>query len=154
MTHVKNNAIALGIQILLCGCFFCYILWGDASYFSDDTHTIFLILAIVIVCVLLYLAGGFFLLRPVERFSLLSVCSVAIVLIVIYIFLFIKSGMGGIFFVNPITYYGYLTTFIDFPGNVNEYITKVIIVTSPLLPSLFIYLGMLLKKRFRKAKTK
>ena len=73
MTHAKNNAIALGIHILLCGCFFLLRTFLDKSWFPDDVSKMLFTLIVVIVCVLGYLACGFFLLRPVERFPFLSV---------------------------------------------------------------------------------
>lgn len=162
MTHVRNNAIALGIHILLCGCFFLLRTFLDKSWFPDDVSKMLFTLIIAIICVLWYLAGGFFLLRPVEKRPFLSVSSLAVLIVIVDIIIITVNqeqyrcgGYGEVLFLtNPTLWFAGLGSFPGIPAIVFQIIGLIVLLLGPLFPSLLIFLGMFLAKKFRKAKVK
>ena len=162
MTHVKNNAVALGVHILLCGCFSLLYTFLDDSCFPNNVSKMLFTLIIVIVCVLGYFACGFFLLRPVERFPFLSVSSLAVLIVVVNIIIVNQEQYRGwgygeaLALTNPTLYIaGYIAGFASLTGipfAVLQIISLIVLLLGPLFPSLLIFLGMFLGKKFRKAK--
>lgn len=158
MTHAKNNAIALGIHILLCGCFFLLRTFLDKSWFPDDVSKMLFTLIVVIVCVLGYLVCGFFLLRPVERFPFLSVSSLAVLIVIVDIIIITVNqeqyrcgGYGeALFLTNPVICIMNLISFTGIPSIILQMIGLVVLFLGPLFPSLIMYFGMMLQDRFRR----
>lgn len=157
MTHVQNNAIALGVHILLCGCFSLLYTFLD-GYFPYDESIMLAVLLTVIVCILGYLACGFFLFRPVERFPFLSVSSLTVLIVIVDIIIVNQEqyrcgGYGeALFLTNPVICIMNLLSFTGIPSIILQMIGLVVLFLGPLFPSLLLFLGMFLRKKFRKAK--
>ncbi len=160
MTHVKNNVIAFVVHILLCGCLSLLYTFLDDSCFPDDASKMLFAMILIIVCVAWYLACGFFLLRPVERFPFLSVSGLAVLIIIADIIIVNQEqyrcgGYGeALFLTNPVICIMNLISFMGIPSIVLQIIGLVVLLLGPLFPSLLMFLGMFLRKEFRKAKAK
>ena len=160
MTHVRNNAIALGAHILLCGGFFLLRTFLDKSWFPDDVSKVLFTLIIAIACVLWYLAGGFFLLRPVEKRPFLSVSSLTVLIVIVDMIIVTQEQYRGwgygeaLFLTNPTLWFAGLGSLPGIPAIVFQIIGLIVLLLGPLFPSLLLFLGMFLRKKFKKAKVK
>ena len=107
-----------------------------------DIHFVILGLIILAFCSLIYLACGFFLLKPMESFRVLSVISVTIVTFIIYIYLtFFVEGNAYLLLIlgNPSG-----VAFLSLLGFEFGFIPFIV------FPSLIMYFGMMLQDRFRR----
>ena len=107
-----------------------------------DIHFVIMGLIILVFCTLIYLVCGFFLLKPMEDFRVLSVISVTIVTFIIYIYLtFLAEGNAYLLLIlgNPSG-----VAFLSLLGFEFGFIPFLV------FPSLIMYLGMILRDRFRK----
>ncbi|MCL1789255.1 MAG: hypothetical protein FWG33_02765 [Oscillospiraceae bacterium] len=142
--YVINNVIALAIHILLT-IVVDIILWILTELSLNALIEIVITMVMTIVLSLVYVVCGFFFLPPVEEHSYLSVVLVSGILKLICfvclvgIFLFGIESMFPYMISNPI--YATLCLFVfGIPGGV---------VISPIFPSLFMFIGIVLRKRLK-----
>ena len=144
MTHVKNNAIVLGVHILLCGCLYLvYIYFGDVypkiTFYSCP-----------IIGILADIACGFFLLKPVDKHCGLSLLSVPIAIITYLAFLpFFEQKNILLACFHPI---GMVPMGLANRGIPN--LPFLLYVVMLFFPPLLMWAGMVSKKKFRKTKGK
>lgn len=130
---IINNIIVLVVYALSIVVSDCYPTAFDRAL---APHTNTLILGCFVVC--LYILCGFFLM-PVVKQSFLSVVSVAIILVILLFILVMSGSALGYFALNPIV--GVLKNFAFFTSA-----QFVVVMLSPVYPSLLFYLGMLLRR--------
>lgn len=145
MTHIKNNAIALGVHILLCGCLYLLLYGVLSDFYPKITFYSCLILSI-----LADIACGFFLLKPVNKHCALSLLSVPISIVTLLISLSLcNQDYILLACFHPI---GMIPM-----GLANREIPNLpflLYVVALFFPPLLMWAGMVLKKKFRKAKGK
>ena len=157
MTHLKNNAIALAVQTVFCLCFSLLYLSPGAIYSQSDANRILIFIAIVIVCILVYTACGFFLLRPSGTHPFLSAGGLAIFIVILHIIMLTQYYSNGYEFwdafiiANPSICILAPLFLMDIPYTLTSYFALAVLFLAFLTPSLLIYLGMFLRKKFRKA---
>lgn len=153
MTHLKNNGIALAVHALLLVSFL-------VAFLSDSWYEFSVIIRYIIsvICLLAYIVCGFFLLRPVKKNSFLSVISVIIAVMIAYICVTVHytwdSGLGGMLLATNPALCGIVNVFSFLPDRIFEVIAFVLLFLSPLVPSLLMYSGMVLKRCVRRVKSK
>ena len=156
MTHLKNNGIALAVHALLAVAFY-FLFISDAGIERGKIGGI-AGWGILVFVLFAYIACGFFLLRPVKKNSFLSVIFVVVAVIIATIcvvnyYRTWESDMGQMLYaVNPSLLLGGLMNFL--PRHIGGIIGSVILLLSPVLPSLLMYLGMVLRRHFEKIKLK
>ncbi len=144
MTHVKNNAIALGVHILLCGCLYLvYIYFGDVypkiTFYSCP-----------IIGILADIACGFFLLKPVDKHCALSLISVPIAIVTLLFSLsFCNQDYILLACFHPL---GMIPMGLANRGIPN--LPFLLYVVMLFFPPLLMWAGMVLKKKFRKTNAK
>jgi len=134
--YIINNVIAVITHTLL-----ALIIWRLPYVFGQVIPAIvnneYLI---AVICTIVYIICGFFL-KPVERFSFLSVLFVIIALIGVGIFLAVNvngdATFYNYFYFNPVA-----MPSLDLPA----IFASVLILLSPAIPSLLMYLGILIRK--------
>jgi hypothetical protein len=136
-----NNAIVLAIHILSLVIFAVVLILTEAT----EEQYVFLL-------AILYTLGGFFLI-PVKKRSFLSVISISVVLIGLFVAIDLLSRVddaylwGAYYFFNP-------TLFIldDAIGYTAPRVLETLVFSlSTVFPSLLLYLGMVLRRLWRKA---
>jgi len=153
-SHLTNNLIALAIHALIAIIISCILIFVAEPGNSNFQPASVLPRIIAITCFLSYVICGFFFLKPVEKLSFLSVVSVAIILILVFIFFAITaSGRSeayafSIYYINPIMPVS-SWLFPSVLNGVSSVVAGILFFLSPLLPSLLLYLGMILRKLFK-----
>lgn len=154
-TYLRNNGIALGVHILVIGVLFLtFFFIRRGNMVVSGAALSWCLFAFFLIA---YVASGFFLLKPAKRNSFYSVLSVVIVLagLLIYMVLF-QKGVGILFiYMNPILLgYNLLEVWRWFSITAEELLLPNMMLFSVFLPSLLMYLGLVLKKCYMKLKRK
>lgn len=144
--YLRNNIIAFLVHFLIVAVSFIptWFVYPGSSYNTIFDSWLFITIT-RFAFLFIYVACGFFLLKPVTKLSFLSVISVAIVLIIsfIYSILSLENVIVGldIYSTNPISM---LLIRSDF-GVFSVILVPILLLT----PSLFMWLGMMLRKLIR-----
>jgi len=135
--YLFNNAVALAVHALIVAAFF---LLQYSLVINDVT--------MMVVPFWAYIICGFFL-KPVERFSFLSVISVAAVIAIAWVcfFLFRLGTMypaewAGLEYI----YFTPIALELAFPRYFSATLGVVLWFASPIIPSLIMYAGIVLRK--------
>ena len=135
-----NNAIALSMYILSTA-----LLVVVLSFTEVPEAQYGFLLAI------LYMLGGFFLI-PIKKLSFLSVISISVLLISLFVAFYLSTGEGDSWIVyyvfNPIVF----TLDAALWNTAPAFLFTLVVYLSAVLPSLLFYLGMLLRRLIVKAK--
>ncbi len=152
--YLANNGIAVAAHILLLVLVYG-ILIVERGLSSRNEEPFYWIA--LLVTTVGYLLCGFFLLRPVKRFSFLSVSflPLAIVSVMIYASMMEVEGHVNLLFYLP-NWYGFvaasavgsLTRFLTY--SVSDFILPNLLIWFILAPSFLMYLGLMLRRKVKR----
>jgi len=141
--YLFNNAVALAVHALIMATFFLFqypliILYVTKRFYGTPTVVLFLV----------YFICGFFL-KPVEKFSFLSVISVAAVIVIAWVcfFVFRLGSMypSEYYLFNPIAF-ACFTYSLYIPDTLSLVLYYASLIITHLIPSLIMYAGIVLRK--------
>lgn len=142
MKYIANNILSLvGHVLVFVWIMFLGLIVGDMLTATDIPFELYYYLSATIT-ILLYVACGF-IMRPVERFSFFSMILLMLILATLLVIIYEPGGeLIAYLYFNPILFF--------FGEITSKIIINALLFLSPIIPSLFMYFGILLRKHFRR----
>ena len=139
-----NNALSLGVHLVITIAAVVTAKYsqstpGYTAVISEVAYNIILIIAASTA----YIVCGFFL-KPLDRHLFLSVASIPILLVLVFLICSAFGAESGFyyFYANP------LAASIIRLLRLSDVLNVILLLLSPLIPSLLVYTGMILRKCF------